>query len=231
LIELSLRYDQVQARIADAASKSRRTRAEIELIVVTKTHPASLVAELVDLGQLAFGENKDQEAKPKAELLSQLRPDAAASWHFVGQLQSNKVKSVLSYADVIHSLDRSSLLKELAKQLANSGKQVSAFIELNLTDDPNRGGLAPDSIKQFAERAAEVENLEVLGLMAVAGLGVDPRVDFERVQKHSQTLQEVVASANKLSLGMSADFEQAIEFGATHLRVGSEITGPRGNNT
>lgn len=230
-MNLADRYHAVNERIAAAATMANRDLSEIELIVITKNHPASLVVELVDLGHRQFGENRDQEAKPKALEVSDLRPDIELGWHFVGQLQSNKVKSVLSYAGTIHSLDRSSLLKELAKQLANSQQEVSAFLELNLTDDPNRGGLDPNNLAEFASAASQVENLRILGLMAVAGLGIDPKVDFEKVQGYSQELQSVIPEANKLSLGMSADFEAAIEFGATHLRIGSEITGPRQMNT
>lgn len=225
------RYQAVKQRIAAAAASAGRELSDIELIVITKNHPAELVADLIDLGHSQFGENRDQEAKPKAQRVQELRPNSDPTWHFVGQLQSNKVKSVLSYASTIHSLDRQSLLKELSKHLGNTGQGVSAFIELNLTEDPNRGGLDPASIVEFAEAATAVDGLEILGLMAVAGLDIDPRVDFERVQRHSLELQQVIPEAKMLSLGMSADFEAAIEFGATHLRIGSVITGPRAINT
>ena len=147
--------------------------------MITKTHPTLVVAELADLGHRSFGENKDQEARPKAMELDVLRPGINFDWHFVGQLQSNKVKSAMSYAKTIHSLDRPSLLKEIAKQLASSQAQIDCYIELNLTQDLNRGGLDPSMIRQFAESALEVPGLRVLGVMAVAGLDVDPRVDFQ----------------------------------------------------
>jgi len=230
LISLESRYLEVLDSISTAAAVSGRTSDEIELVVVTKTHPANVVAELMDLGHRVFGENKDQEAKPKALALAELRPDLSASWHFVGQLQSNKAKSVLGYASTIHSLDRGSLLKELTKQLSATGSEISCFIELNLTDDPNRGGVALESMLTLAEKAAAVDGLKVLGVMAVAGLDVDPRVDFERAIRASAELQSVMPEAVAVSMGMSADYELAIEMGATHVRVGSAITGPRGNN-
>ena len=228
--QLATRYKEVQDRISAAASAAGRQGSDVELIVITKTHPTIVVAELADLGHRSFGENRDQEAKPKAMELDLLRPDSNFDWHFVGQLQSNKVKSAMSYAKTIHSLDRPSLLKEIAKQLAASETQINCYIELNLTEDLNRGGLDPSMVKQFAESALAVPGLNLLGVMAVAGLDVDPRVDFETVVRISRELQEIAPEAKDLSIGMSADYEAAIELGATHVRIGSAITGPRGNN-
>ena len=142
-------------------------------------------------------------------------------------MQSNKVKSVLSYAEYIHSIDRASLVKELRKQLENQDKRISGFIELNLTNDPGRGGVLPEHLEELAQSLAEIERVDVLGIMAVAGLGVDPRVDFERAIAAGNALSRVIPEAKSLSLGMSEDFEIAIEMGATHVRVGSAITGPR----
>jgi len=230
LSQLATRYKEVQNRISAAASAAGRQGSDVELIVITKTHPTIVVAELADLGHRSFGENRDQEAKPKAMELDLLRPNSNFDWHFVGQLQSNKVKSAMSYAKTIHSLDRPSLLKEIAKQLAASETQISCYIEMNLTENPNRGGLDPSMVKQFAESALAVPGLNLLGVMAVAGLDVDPRVDFETVVRISHELQEIAPEAKALSIGMSADYEVAIELGATHVRIGSAITGPRGNN-
>jgi len=191
LSQLATRYKEVQNRISAAASAAGRQGSDVELIVITKTHPTIVVAELADLGHRSFGENRDQEAKPKAMELDLLRPNSNFDWHFVGQLQSNKVKSAMSYAKTIHSLDRPSLLKEIAKQLAASETQISCYIELNLTENPNRGGLDPSMVKQFAESALAVPGLNLLGVMAVAGLDVDPRVDFETVVRISHELQEL----------------------------------------
>ena len=227
-MSLAERYNSVQERIGQAAKKSGRTAADVELVVITKMHPVSVPFELYQLGHRVFGENKDQEARPKAEELAQLGANDA-SWHFVGQLQSNKVKSVLSYADCIHSIDRPSLAKELRKQLENNDLNTSGFVELNLTDDPGRGGVLPQDLAALTEQLIEIERLEIWGVMAVAGLGVDPRIDFERALVASETLLQVLPTANKLSLGMSEDFELAIEMGATHVRIGRAITGPRPN--
>ncbi len=218
------------ARIASACLASGRNESDVELVAITKNHPAEVVAELVDLGHLHFGENRDQEASPKSLRLAEIRPDSKPTWHFVGQLQSNKVKSVLRYARVIHSIDRASLVSELAKQLPKFEGSYSGFIELNLTADPGRGGVLPENLPALAESVLNLENFELLGVMAVAGLGEDPKAEFEKVLSASSKLQELAPSANQLSIGMSEDFEVAIAMGATHIRVGSAITGPRPTN-
>jgi pyridoxal phosphate enzyme (YggS family) len=220
----------VLARIASACLASGRNESDVELVAITKNHPAEVVAELVDLGHLHFGENRDQEASPKSLRLAEIRPDSKPTWHFVGQLQSNKVKSVLRYARVIHSIDRASLVSELAKQLPKFEGSYSGFIELNLTADPGRGGVLPENLPALAESVLNLENFELLGVMAVAGLGEDPKAEFEKVLSASSKLQELAPSANQLSIGMSEDFEVAIAMGATHIRVGSAITGPRPTN-
>ena len=218
------------ARIASACLASGRNVADVELVAITKNHPAELVAELVDLGHQVFGENRDQEAGPKSQRLAELRPDFQATWHFVGQLQSNKVKSVLRYANVIHSIDRASLVSELAKQLPRFEGKYSGFIELNLTSDAGRGGVLPENLLALAESVLSLENFDLLGVMAVAGLGEDPRSEFEKVLTASHKLQKLAPGAKLLSIGMSEDFETAISMGATHIRVGSAITGPRPTN-
>lgn len=225
-MSLAERYRSVQERIAAAAAGAGRRAEDVNLVVVTKNHPADLVLELHALGQRAFGENRDQEAAPKAARVSE-SGISDASWHFVGQLQSNKVKSVLSYADVIHSIDRPSLVKELAKQLAKSDRRISGFIELNLTDNPERGGVLAEDLFPLAEQVLAIDAIDLLGVMAVASLGGDARADFERTRELSEKLQQLAPGATALSMGMSDDFELAIELGATHIRVGSAITGPR----
>ena len=225
---LADRLGEVQTRIATAAAQNQRSLDEITLIVVTKTHPAELVVDLLDLGVRNFGENKDQEASVKAAQVAQLADQYLPIWHFVGQLQTNKVKSVLTYAQVLHSLDRDSLLKELAKQLAkNEEQRLKVFIELNLTNDPNRGGVVPENLVSFADKVLESTQLDLLGVMGVASLDGPAEADFERIALSSEKLQAVSPTARFISAGMSADFEQAIAYGATHIRVGTAITGKR----
>jgi pyridoxal phosphate enzyme (YggS family) len=227
---LAERYGSVLERIAAAAKSSGRTASDVELVVITKMHSVAVPQELYRLGQRVFGENKDQEAGPKARELKELGASDAI-WHFVGQLQTNKVKTVLDYASCIHSIDRPSLVKELGKQLEKREQQISGFLELNLTDDPGRGGVAPDQLLALAESVLETGRVQILGVMAVAGLDVDPRLDFERALTSSNQLLGLVPQAKGLSIGMSEDFEVAIEMGATHVRIGSAITGPRPSST
>lgn len=197
------------------------------LIVVTKNHPAELVAELVDLGCMNVGENRDQEASAKYLATQELRPHNSLNWHFIGQLQTNKVKSVLRYASAIHSIDRSSLVQELAKQLPKLERTVQGFIELNLTGDPGRGGVMPANLEALTEEVLRVPEIQLQGLMAVAGLGEEPRSEFERVLELQHRFLTIAPEARSLSMGMSEDYQVALELGATHIRVGSKITGPR----
>ena len=228
--ELAQRLGVVREKIALAAKNASRPVGDIQLVVVTKNHGADLVLDLLRLGESNFGENKDQEASAKAELVkSQLDSSLPTpTWHFVGQLQSNKVRSMLHYSEVLHSLDRDSLLKELIKQLAKSPDQkLKTFIELNLTEDPNRGGVNPQDLKEFAHKVSACQQLELLGVMGVVGLGVEPSLDFERIATASNLLRRSYPEAKFISAGMSGDFEEAIAFGATHLRIGTAITGKR----
>ena len=217
--DLADRLQAVRAGIADAAARAGRDPESIRTIVVTKFHPAQLVRDLHALGVREFGESRHQEAQPKvAELADLDLPGDPLSWHFIGQLQSKKAKQVAAYADVIHSLDRESLVAPLAGS--------RAFLQVNLTDDPERGGVAPDGVDRLAELAT-AGGIEVLGLMAVAPLGVEPRAAFSRVRGLSQRLVRVVPTATALSMGMSGDYADAILEGATHLRIGTAITGNR----
>lgn len=220
------RYGDALSRIRAAADAANRDAAEVTLVVVTKNHPAELVLDLLACGARHFGENRDQEAAPKAEAVRAQSP-IAHDWHFVGQLQSNKVKSMLDYTSVLHSLDRPSLLAELVKQLDRREQTLDVFIELNLTDDPGRGGIQPANLEEFAESVLGQPRLNLLGVMGVVGLGVEPERDFERIRQSSELLRRLSSDSRFISAGMSGDFETAIAFGATHLRIGSAITGPR----
>ncbi|MDE2386152.1 MAG: YggS family pyridoxal phosphate-dependent enzyme [Actinomycetales bacterium] len=223
---LAERYEGALSRIRGAAASAGRNQDELTLVVVTKNHPASLVLELLELGARDFGENRDQEAAPKAAEVRATSP-IAHNWHFVGQLQSNKVKSVLDYATVLHSLDRDSLLTELIKQTERRETSLDVFIELNLTNDAGRGGILPENLLQFAEKVLGAERLNLLGVMGVAGLDADPAAEFERIRAASAQLQTMAPDARYISAGMSQDFELAIAHGATHLRIGTAITGKR----
>ena len=217
------RFARVSAQIAEAARASERDPASITTIVVTKFHPASLVRQLADAGVTDVGENRHQEAQAKhAELF-----DVPLTWHFVGQLQSNKAKAVAQYCSVIHSLDRPSLTKALAQ----SERELDVFLEINLTDVPGRGGVEPSELSALAEGVLGTSNLSLRGVMAVAPVGEDPRSAFDRVLEYRENVLRLAPGATDLSLGMSGDFVEAISRGATHLRIGSAITGKKPDPT
>ena len=215
-------------RVEGAAKASSRNLEDITLVVVTKNHPHQLVLDLLDLGARDFGENRDQDASPKAKLIAE-KASQDYNWHFIGQLQTNKVKSVLEYAGFLHSLDRPSLLDELQKRIRERQHPLKVFIQVNMTEDEGRGGITPKNLGAFAERVLESPGLELVGLMGVGGLEVAPEAEFERLATLSQDIQRLAPEASRLSMGMSGDFEAAITYGATHLRIGTAITGNRPN--
>jgi pyridoxal phosphate enzyme (YggS family) len=226
LSDLRTRYQAIMERVEDAAKASARKLEDITLVVVTKNHPHQLVLDLLELGARDFGENRDQDVAPKAKLIAQ-ESKQDFEWHFIGQLQTNKVKSVLEYASFLHSLDRPSLLDELQKRTRERQQPLKVFVQVNLTEDEARGGIAPKDLGAFAERVLESPGLELVGLMGVGGLEVAPEAEFERLATLSRNLQLLAPGANRLSMGMSGDFEAAISYGATHLRIGTAITGNR----
>ncbi len=216
---LAERLEAVRGGIAEAARAAGRRPEELTTIVVTKFHPASLVRELAALGVEDVGENRHQEAQEKSAELA----DLGLRWHFVGQLQSKKARQVRRYAQVIHSLDRSSLVDALA---SDEGV-VDGFVQLNLTDDPARGGVSDRDLEALVERVLETQGLRLLGVMAVAPLDEEPASAFERVRQASERVRALAPDATAISAGMSQDYREAIAAGATHLRIGTAITGNR----
>jgi len=218
--DLRERLRVVAARVGEAARLADRDPAGIRTIVVTKFHPASLVRDLVALGVQDVGENRHQEAQAKARDLA----DLALRWHFIGQLQSKKARQVRAYATAIHSIDRPALVDALRSDEAS----IDAFVQVNLTDDPGRGGVAPDQLAALVEHVLETPGLELRGLMAVAPLDEPARPAFARVRELSERFVLPLApAASGLSMGMSHDLEDAVAEGATHLRIGTAITGNR----
>jgi pyridoxal phosphate enzyme (YggS family) len=224
---LEQRLDAVEGRISSTLLGLGRSRDEVTLVVVTKNHPVDLAVELYGLGVRDFGENRDQEAGPKASAFAQLVTESSPTWHFVGQLQSNKAKNVAAYADVVHSVDRESLLIALEKATAERPRPLDVFLQVNLTTDLGRGGVNPAELEPFAERVAGASGLNLLGIMAVAALDEPLESEFEKIAKLSQKLISVAPQAKFISAGMSQDFETALAYGATHLRIGTAITGKR----
>lgn len=216
---LAERYEAVTQDVAAAARDAGRDPDSITTIIVTKFHPPSLVEELYSLGARHMGENRHQEAAAKAAALAAL----PLTWHFVGQLQGNKAAAALEYASVVHSVDRESLVVAMGK----AGTRVGAFIQVNLTDDPQRGGVQPSAVEALAERVLFTDTIDLLGLMAVAPLTGEPRAHFATVREASERLRAIAPHAINLSMGMSGDYREAIAEGATHLRIGTAITGIR----
>ena len=227
---LSERLAAVRRRIGSAAEAAGRTGDPPTLIVVTKFHPAEDIRRLAALGVRDVGENRDQEAVGKSTELAEL----GLRWHFVGQLQSKKAKSVVRYAHAVHSVDRLQLVDGLERALAaeqdRTGRgPLDCFIQVSLDDDAgsHRGGAAPANVPVLAARLASADGLVLAGVMAVAPLGVRPEESFERLASISARLAAEHPSATAISAGMSQDLEVAIRFGATHLRIGSDILGSR----
>jgi pyridoxal phosphate enzyme (YggS family) len=227
--ELGARLEEVRARIDTACRSCDRDPDDVTLIVVTKTWPADDVRRLASLGVHDVGENRDQEAAPKAADTA----DLGLRWHFVGQLQSNKAASVARYADLVHSVDRSSLVTALDKGAAKAGRRVACLLEIDLTEGAQgRGGVAPDAALALADAVAATEHLDLRGVMGVAPLaqGDQRRVSaaaFDRLMAVSERVREGYPGATLVSAGMSDDLEEAVRAGATHLRVGSAVLGTR----
>lgn len=221
--ELRAGLDAVRSRISRAADDAGRDVGELTLVVVTKTYPADDVRLLAGLGVREVGESRDQEAGPKAAALA----DLGLRWHFVGRLQSNKAKAVARYADVVHSLDRPSLVTALGAGARAAGRELGCFVQVSLDDDPQRGGVVGAGLADLAGATAQEEGLRLLGVMAVAPLGADPDRAFARLAELAAALRAEHPQATSTSAGMSGDLEAAIRHGATHLRVGSAVLGKR----
>ena len=217
---LAERLDEVRAGVAAAAAEAGRGVGDITMIVVTKFYPASLLRELYALGVREVGETRHQEAQAKAAELA----DLDLGWNFIGQLQSKKAKQVRAYAHSVHSLDRASVIEALG---SSDGTTIECFVQLNLTDDPGRGGVQPADLERTTELVLATPGLELLGVMAVAPVGEEPRPAFVRVREASERMRRLAPGARYISTGMSGDYREAILEGATHLRIGSAITGNR----
>ncbi|HET9170710.1 MAG TPA: YggS family pyridoxal phosphate-dependent enzyme [Actinospica sp.] len=234
--ELAANLIAVRERIAVACAAAGRGADEVTLVAVTKFHPASDVLRLLRLGQTVLGENRDQEASAKAaEVAAELADTPSVptpEWHFIGQLQTNKVKSVVSYADVVESVDRLSLAAALDKAAARAGRRIRAFVQVNLDadavrDGSGRGGAHPEEVLELADAVAGSAALELAGLMAVAPLGLPPEPAFERLAALAGELRGAHPDAVSLSAGMSGDLEAAVAVGATHVRIGTALLGGR----
>jgi PLP dependent protein len=239
-----------RGRIAAACAAAGRDPADITLIAVTKTYPASDVVALAGLGLTDFGENRDQEAAPKAAAVA--AAGQPVTWHFIGQLQTNKANRVARYADLVHSVDRIRLVRALGTAARAAGRELTCLVQVSLDpadldtgasntgasdtgaaggtgerDAQARGGVPPAALAKVAAAIEAEEGLILGGLMAVAPRYADPMDAFAPLRQLSEVIRSVNASATMVSAGMSGDLEAAIEYGATHVRIGTALLGDR----
>ncbi|MGW3075851.1 MULTISPECIES: YggS family pyridoxal phosphate-dependent enzyme [unclassified Kitasatospora] len=230
--ELGTNLEVVERRIADACAAAGRARDEVTLVVVTKTYPAEDTALLAGLGVTDVAENRDQDAAPKAEQCRNLPLD----WHFVGQLQTNKVRSVVRYANHVHSVDRLRLVESLSAAVLKSERpELGCLVQVALDkahgEGGHRAGVAPEDVARLADAIADTPGLRLDGVMTVAPLAGplagDPARAFERLAEIATAVRADHPAATMVSAGMSGDLEQAIAAGATHVRVGTAVLGVR----
>jgi pyridoxal phosphate enzyme (YggS family) len=228
--ELAANLAEVEERIAAAASASGRRRDDVTLVAVSKTWPAADVRLGYELGIRHVGENRDQEAAAKAAAVADLLD---LRWHFIGQLQTNKVRSVARYADVVESVDRPKLVRALDSAAAVAGRRLTCLVQVDLDPDAEpgvtkpRGGAHPDDVAALADLVAAHEQLTVAGVMAVAPLDADPAAAFDRLAEVAAALRLGHPDATVVSAGMSHDLEAAVAAGATHVRIGTAVFGRR----
>ena len=221
--ELAARLAAVRGRIAKACEVAGRDVGDITLIAVTKTRPASDVRLLSGLGLRDVGENRDDEAAPKAAQCSDLN----LTWHFIGQLQTNKCASVVRYASVVHSVDRARLVHALGRAARRAERVIDCLVEVSLDGDPARGGAPAGEVPALAEALEAESGLMLRGVMAIAPLGLAPAAAFAGLLDCASAVRAVQPSATVISAGMSGDLEAAVEAGATHLRIGTALLGDR----
>jgi pyridoxal phosphate enzyme (YggS family) len=227
--EIAENLQQVRTRIDAACRAAGRAGDEVSLIAVTKFFPVTDAIHLVELGVADLGENRDQEASAKAAEFA-ARSERPVRWHFIGQLQTNKARSVVRYADLVHSVDRPQLAEALARAADRAGRVLTVLVQLSL-DQPatgtGRGGSAEADLLRLADRVAELPSLRLAGVMAVAPLGADPEPAFARLAAAATALRTAHPDARLISAGMSDDLEAAIRHGSTHVRVGTALLGRR----
>jgi PLP dependent protein len=221
--ELALRLAAVRQRISAACAAAGRAAEEVTLIAVTKTWPASDVRLLSELGVTDIGENRDAEAAPKAAQCA----DLDLTWHFVGQLQTNKCASVARYATFVHSVDRPRLIRALGAAARRAERVIQCLIEVSLDADPARGGAPAGEIPGLAEGLMAEHGLVLAGVMAIAPLTMEPADAFARLLDSAAVVRAMRPSATVISAGMSGDLEAAIAAGATHVRIGTALLGDR----
>lgn len=223
------RLNDVKARISAAAKECGRVPEDIKLIAVTKTYPIEAMNEAIRLGVTDIGENKPQEIRDKFDNVSPV------NWHLIGHLQTNKVKYIIDRCTLVHSVDSIKLMAEIDRQAQDHNRDIDILIQVNISGEESKSGIAPDELPLLLEYAKNLTNTHVKGLMTIA-----PKCDIDEVSRHFSNMKELFDQTAKqsyrnvtmteLSMGMSGDFEAAIKHGATMVRIGSLIFGPRNYN-
>jgi PLP dependent protein len=226
MVSIAENLDRVRERIAHAAAKSGRSTNDVELVVISKTHPVEKVREAIDAGQTLFGESRVQEARAKIpELPSNVR------WHFVGHLQKNKIRHALPLFEMIHSADSLELAQEMNRIAQEGGMHPRVLLEVNVAGEGSKFGFQPDKLRQQMEALLALPRLSILGLMTIPPLAEEAEasrkyfVQLRELRDHLQT--EFRVDLAHLSMGMTQDFPVAVEEGATLVRVGTAIFGER----
>ncbi|TRD11175.1 YggS family pyridoxal phosphate-dependent enzyme [Erythrobacter insulae] len=214
------RLAEVKANIARICKPARREVDDVTLIAVSKTHPTDRITPLLEAGHRVFGENRVQEAQEKWPALREQYPDAEV--HLIGQLQSNKAEDAVQLFDCIHALDRPSLLKALAKAMDKAGKRVPCFVQVNIGDEDQKGGCPINQLPDFLGKVRDA-GVPIAGLMCLPPADIEPAPFFALLAKLARD-----NDIQGLSMGMSGDYETAVQLGATHIRVGTALFGPRG---
>ena len=225
-MSLGDRYREIVERAGAAAERSGRSASEVSVVAVSKTFPVDVIARGRDEGIEIFGENRAQELKQKASILGE-----GMRWHFIGPLQSNKVRQVVGIADLIHSVDRFGLAEAIARRARSEGIAQEVLVEVNISGETSKHGIEPPAAVAFALEISKLEGINVRGLMTMTPLS-DPegaRHHFRSLASLGAGLANELPGATHLSMGMSRDFEVAVEEGATIVRVGEAIFGPRAN--
>ncbi|MBM2615273.1 YggS family pyridoxal phosphate-dependent enzyme [Actinoplanes sp. LDG1-06] len=223
--QLAAALAEVNGRIGRACAAAGRPADEVTLVAVTKTYPASDVILLAGLGVTDVGENRDQDAAPKAE--EARAAGATPRWHFIGQLQRNKVRSVVRYADVVESVDSVRLAEALARAAADRPEPLDVLVQVSIDGAAGRGGAAGDELWRVSDSVADANALRLGGVMAVAPMDWDPDRAFSALHALSERLVKTHSGATVISAGMSGDLEAAVRHGATHVRIGTSLLGMR----
>jgi pyridoxal phosphate enzyme (YggS family) len=218
--EIPERLRQVKEEIVLAAEATGRKPSTVELVAVTKTMPAAAVEDAIEAGQRLFGENRVQEAQAKWPALKALHSDLEL--HLIGPLQTNKVKEAVALFDVIETLDRPKLARALAEEMKRTGMRPRLFVQVNTGEEPQKAGIAPEETADFVALCRDTFGLAIDGLMCIPPFDEEPSMHFALLAKRAKEI-----GLDELSMGMSGDFEKAIAFGATYVRVGTAIFGKR----